>query len=94
MNMSCFCVPARRTMASGENAAPRRAGTNMDTRARKAIGCFGLLAYLTLYALAAASVGVMLAPELPTWAELIYYAIAGIVWIFPLRPLFRWMNRA
>jgi membrane protein implicated in regulation of membrane protease activity len=65
----------------------------MDTRTRKAIGCFGLLTYLTLYALLAASLGVWLAPLLPTWAELIYYAIAGIVWVFPLRPLFRWMNR-
>ncbi|HET9231315.1 MAG TPA: DUF2842 domain-containing protein [Vitreimonas sp.] len=66
----------------------------MDTRARKAIGCFALLAYLTLYALLAASLGVWLAPSTPTWAELIYYAIAGVVWVFPLRPLFRWMNRA
>ena len=66
----------------------------MDTRTRKAIGCFGLLAYLAIYALLAASLGAALASLLPTWAELIYYAIAGIVWIFPLRPLFRWMNRA
>ena len=66
----------------------------MDTRTRKAIGCFGLLAYLTLYALLAASLGVWLAPLLPTWAELIYYAITGIVWVFPLRSLFRWMNLA
>ena len=65
----------------------------MDTRTRKAIGCFGLLAYLILYALLAASLGVWLAPLAPTWVELIYYAIAGIVWIFPLRPLFGWMNR-
>jgi predicted membrane channel-forming protein YqfA (hemolysin III family) len=66
----------------------------MDTRTRKAIGCFGLLAYLAIYALLAASLGAALASLLPTWAELIYYAIAGVVWIFPLRPLFRWMNRA
>jgi hypothetical protein len=65
----------------------------MDTRTRKAIGCFALLAYLILYALLAASLGVWLAPLLPTWAELIYYAITGIVWIFPLKPLFGWMNR-
>ncbi len=65
----------------------------MDTRTRKAIGCYGLLAYLALYAALAASLGVALAPALPTWAELIYYAVAGILWIFPLRPLFRWMNR-
>lgn len=61
---------------------------------RKAVGCFALLTYLAVYALLAASVGVALAPMLPSWAELIYYAVAGIVWIAPLRPLFAWMNRA
>jgi hypothetical protein len=65
----------------------------MNTQTRKAIGCFGLLAYMTLYAVLAASLGVALAPLLPTWAELVYYAIAGIVWIAPLKPLFAWMNR-
>jgi hypothetical protein len=65
----------------------------MNTRTRKAIGCFVLLAYLALYAALAASLGVALAPMLPAWAELVFYAIAGIVWIFPLKPLFGWMNR-
>lgn len=65
----------------------------MNTRTRKAIGCFGLLAYLALYAVLAASLGVALASMLPAWAELVFYAIAGVVWIFPLKPLFGWMNR-
>lgn len=65
----------------------------MDARSRKAIGCFGLLVYLAVYAVLAASLGVALAPLLPMWAELLYYAVAGIVWVFPLRPLFSWMNR-
>lgn len=29
---------------------------------------------------------------LPRWLQLIVYIIAGVAWIFPLRPLFRWMN--
>jgi predicted membrane channel-forming protein YqfA (hemolysin III family) len=65
----------------------------MDTRTRKAVGCFVLLAYMGVYALLAASLGVALAPALPTWAELVFYAVAGIVWIFPLKPLFGWMNK-
>jgi hypothetical protein len=69
-------------------------GPIMDVRTRKAFGCFALFAYLGAYALIAASVGIWLAPLLPTWAELIYYAIAGVVWILPLKPLFAWMNRA
>lgn len=66
----------------------------MNIRTRKAVGCFALLAYMALYAALAASLGVALAPVLPTWAELVFYAIAGLVWIFPLKPLFAWMNRA
>jgi membrane protein implicated in regulation of membrane protease activity len=68
-------------------------GPLMDARTRKAAGCFVLLAYIALYAVLAASLGVWLASFLPTWAQLVFYAIAGIVWIFPLKPLFGWMNR-
>jgi hypothetical protein len=65
----------------------------MHTRTRKAIGCFALLAYLAIYAILAASLGAALAPRLPAWGDLLYYAIAGVIWIFPLRPLFAWMSR-
>lgn len=65
----------------------------MQSRTRKAIGCAGLLAYMGVYAVLAASLGVALAPALPTWAELAYYALAGVIWILPLKPLFGWMNR-
>jgi hypothetical protein len=65
----------------------------MNIRTRKAVGCLALLAYIALYAVLAASLGVALAPVLPTWVELLFYAVAGIVWIFPLKPLFAWMDR-
>lgn len=65
----------------------------MQMRTRKAIGCFALLAYLAVYAVIAATVGSVLIPLLPFWAELVFYAVAGIIWIFPLKPLFGWMNR-
>lgn len=65
----------------------------MDIRARKLAGCGILVAYLTTYALLAAAIGVSLYPVLPLWAQLIFYAIAGIVWVFPLKPLFAWMRK-
>lgn len=65
----------------------------MEMRTRKALGCFLLLGYVAIYSLLAASLGVALSPLIPTWAQLLFYAIAGIVWIFPLKPLFAWMNR-
>lgn len=65
----------------------------MQSRTRKALGCSVLLAYLGLYAGAAATLGAFLAPALPTWGQVAYFAIAGIAWVFPLKPLFAWMNR-
>jgi hypothetical protein len=65
----------------------------MNVRTRKALGCFALLAYLAVYAVLASSLAVALAPHLPTWAELVVYAVLGVIWIFPLKPLFGWMNR-
>lgn len=65
----------------------------MDIRTRKAVGCAGLLAYIAVYAVLAATLGAYLLPILPFWAELLFYAAAGIVWIFPLKPLFTWMNK-
>lgn len=66
----------------------------MDIRTRKAVGCAGLLAYLTLYTVLAATLGAYLMPILPAWAELLFYAAAGIIWIFPLKPLFAWINKS
>lgn len=65
----------------------------MNPRTRKALGCFVLLGYIALYSVLAASLGVALVPIVPVWAQLVFYAIAGIIWIFPLKPLFAWMNR-
>ena len=28
----------------------------------------------------------------PGWVHVIYYVVAGIVWILPLKPLLRWME--
>ena len=66
----------------------------MNTRTRKALGCFVLLAYLALYAALAATLGGYVLAHAPNWAALIYYIVAGIIWVLPLKPLFRWMNRA
>lgn len=73
--------------------AAARGDTRMNMRTRKAVGCAGLLAYMAIYAAAAATLGAWLLPSLPFWAELAYYAVAGVIWIFPLKPLFAWMNR-
>lgn len=65
----------------------------MEARTRKALGCFVLLAYLALYAGAAAALGALVLARAPHWAALLYYIVAGVVWVAPLRPLLAWMNR-
>jgi len=50
-----------------------------------------LLAYMVVWIIFAATVGSKLTGA-PKWMELAFYVVAGIAWIFPLRPLFRWMN--
>jgi hypothetical protein len=65
----------------------------MKARLRKAFGCFALLSYLSLYAAAATMLGGYVLTHAPSWAWLIYFAVAGVVWVAPLKPLFTWINR-
>jgi len=64
----------------------------MNQRARKAVGCAFILVYIALYVLLAAALGAWIHGLVPALAAMLYYLVAGIVWIFPLRALFRWMN--
>lgn len=65
----------------------------MRPTSRKLLGAAGLLAFLLAYLIVAASIGSALAAA-PLWVQLPYFAIVGTFWILPLRPLFRWMNKA
>lgn len=59
-------------------------------RVKNLIGMFLLIFGLTLYAFLAAGVGNLLAG---TWlaVQIVYYLIAGIVWILPAKWLLDWM---
>ena len=61
-------------------------------RTRKAAGCAVLLLYMSLYAMFAAGIGATLVLGWPWWGQILYFAIAGVIWILPLKPLFGWMN--
>ncbi len=65
----------------------------MKPRVRRLIAGMALLLFLALYALIAASVGALLV-RAPVWVQLSYFAIAGLAWVLPLRPLFVWLSRA
>ncbi|MBI1188949.1 MAG: DUF2842 domain-containing protein [Alphaproteobacteria bacterium] len=66
----------------------------MSARLRKALGAIALLIYLCAYIAAAAWAFEALVAPAPLWAQMLYFAAAGLVWVAPLRPLFRWMNNS
>lgn len=58
---------------------------------RIALGSLALLVYLIAYVVVAVTLGGLLPQAWPVL--LVYYAVAGIAWVFPLRPLLNWMSR-
>lgn len=63
------------------------------TRTRKLIGTFGLIALVSVWALLAMAFAQVLAITASPAAQLAYYAVAGIGWIFPAMPLIAWMSK-
>ncbi|MDE2487218.1 MAG: DUF2842 domain-containing protein [Alphaproteobacteria bacterium] len=63
----------------------------MSARIRKLIGMVGILAFLAAYVAGVATLG----DHIPQrwYFELVYYALAGVLWGVPLLPLITWMNR-
>jgi hypothetical protein len=58
---------------------------------RKPAGIFAILGLIGVWAVLVAS----LSGKVGTWpvlAQAIFYLVAGIVWILPLKPLLRWME--
>jgi uncharacterized membrane protein YuzA (DUF378 family) len=63
----------------------------MEPSWRKPAGIFAILALITIWAGLVAS----LAGEVGTWpilVQAIFYLVAGIAWVIPLKPLLRWME--
>jgi len=63
----------------------------MPPGARKALGSLAICVWLIGYIAVAVMIGERL-HTLPAIAPLLFYAVAGVAWVIPLRPLFKWMN--
>ena len=58
---------------------------------RKPNGIFAILALIAIWAVLVAS----LSQEVGRWPVLVqalFYLVAGVAWIMPLKPLLRWME--
>lgn len=58
---------------------------------RSLIGMLGLIIGLTLYAFAAAAIGDLMA-DWPLAIQMIYYLIAGLIWLIPAKKVIYWMG--
>ncbi len=58
---------------------------------RKLIAIAVMLAFMALWIWGAGTVGTHLTGASP-WLQLVFYVVAGIGWILPLRPVLKWMN--
>lgn len=65
----------------------------MRRRTRTLVGTALLAVFLVVYALAAMAAAVMLQVIDNRWVEVAYYALAGLLWIFPAGLLIRWMSK-
>jgi hypothetical protein len=58
---------------------------------RKPAGIFAIVALITIWAILVAS----LAAQVGNWpilVQAVFYLVAGIAWVLPLKPLLRWME--
>lgn len=58
---------------------------------RKPAGIFAILALIAVWAMLVVSLSATVG-EWPILIQAIFYLVAGIAWILPLKPLLRWME--
>lgn len=58
---------------------------------RKPAGIFAILALIAIWAALIASLSIQVG-RWPVLLQAIFYLVAGIAWILPLKPLLRWME--
>jgi len=65
----------------------------MRQRTRKAIGTFLVVAFIIIYSLVMMAVGGELAVGRGLVVEILFYAVAGLLWLPVVMSIIRWMVR-
>ncbi|WP_240008035.1 DUF2842 domain-containing protein [Pseudaquidulcibacter saccharophilus] len=63
----------------------------MDIRYRRAIGLITTLSFIIIYVIFATVLGSFILNK-PIWIKVPFFLVIGLVWVFPLRPLYMWMS--
>lgn len=64
----------------------------MSMRWKKLLGVFLLIGLIAIYALLVMRVAVAVLPGAGPILEFVFYAVAGLAWVIPVRYLIVWMN--
>lgn len=64
----------------------------MTRSGRTLIGLFTIFALIGLLALIVVAFANRIAPW-PIWGQSLFYLIAGLAWLLPMKPLLVWMNK-
>jgi len=65
----------------------------MSQRLRKLVGTIVLVVFVSLYALTAMTVAAAKLPGSSGLTQLVFFVIAGTIWIVPAGALIAWMQR-
>lgn len=65
----------------------------MPRRLRKLIGTMAIVAFVVIYAPIAMALAESRIVEAPETVKVAVYALLGLVWILPLMPIIRWMEK-
>lgn len=65
----------------------------MSSSLRKLIGTVILVITVPVYALIAMVIAVAVLPGVNVWGQLVYYVVAGLLWVPPAGLLVVWMAR-
>ena len=83
----------RRSTRPLRQMARRPNSAGMKQRTRKAIGTFSVVAFIIAYSLVMMAVGGELAVGRGLAVEIIFYAVAGLLWLPAVMAIIRWMVR-
>lgn len=65
----------------------------MQQRYRKLIGTVMLVAFVVVYSLTAMTIAAAKLPGTSGLVQLVFYAVAGLIWTLPAAALVWWMQR-
>lgn len=65
----------------------------MSSSLRKLLGTVVLVTMVPVYAMFAMLVAVAILPGVNFWLQLLYYVVAGLLWVPPAGLLIKWMVR-